>query len=107
MSSVSLHKLCSASVQRAKGESPPTGVPLLPTAAVTGPCCHSRLHSKAGNTEVMVKGFPRIFFFSVNQLPWVVLAHGRERGIERKARDLLGEEGVTKILVCIPESKCY
>lgn len=55
----------------------------------------------------MVKGFPRIFFFSVNQLPWVVLAHGRERGIERKARDLLGEEGVTKILVRIPESKCY
>ena len=61
----------------------------------------------AGNTEVVGKGSQGYSFVCQSVALGSLGAHGRERGIERKARDLLGEEGVTKMVVCILEGKCY
>lgn len=105
--SVSLHKLCSTSFQRAKGESPPTGSYCCPRQPPQG---HAAIPDSAVRQEIQ-KSWSRdpkgILFLCQSVALGSLGAHGRERGIERKARDLLGEEGVTKILVCILEGKCY
>lgn len=88
-SSVSLHKLCLASFQRAKGESPPTGSYCCPRQP---PQSHAAIPDCAVRQEIQ-KSWSRdpkgILFLCQSVSLGSSGAHGREQDIGRKMRDLL------------------